>query len=209
MNARIWMDYNESVSLIDSVQSKDTEVRTVVADIYDLGDEISIREYLEVESVELVHGIEKQPEAAKAPEEAAKQPIVQRQKETAVRRMPNVLDKITEKKKEVAKELEDMIKAETRARAPEPEKVNETPAPKKEALVLPELSLQDQVRELEKIELGLDQGVFESIQLEIIKREVAGLKEAAGNIVPADDFQKNLVQIRNSRLSEVSKRLGV
>ena len=74
---------------------------------------------------------------------------------------------------------------------------------------LPELWLQDQVRELEKIELGLDQGVFESIQLEIIKREVAGLKEAAGNIVPADDFQKNLVQIRNSRLSEVSKRLGV
>ena len=208
MNARIWMDYNESVSLIDSIQSKDTEVRTVVADIYDLGDEISIKEYLGVESVELVSGIEKQPEAAKAPEEAAK-PVVQRQKETAVRRMPNVLNKITEKKKEVARELEEMIKAQTKAKVPEPEKVKGAPAPQKEALVLPGLSLQDQVRELEKIELGLDQGVFEGIQLEIIKREVAGLKEAAGNIVPADDFQKNLVQIRNSRLSEVSKRLGV
>ena len=204
------MDYNESVSLIDSIQAKDTEVRTVVADIYDLGAEISIREYLGVESAKLVKGIEKQPETGKAPEEAAKPAAQQKPKEKPTRHAPEVLARITERRKEVAKELEQMIKVEAKPKVAEPMEAEERkPEPQKESLVMPGLSLQDQIRELEKIGMGLDQGVFESIQLEIIKKEVAGLKAVMGEITPADDFQKNLVQIRNSRLSEVSKKLGV
>ena len=202
------MDYNESVSLIDSIQAKDTEVRTVVADIYDLGAEISIREYLGVESADLVKGMDKQSEGAKSAEEAAK-PAAQRPKEKPVKPTAEMLSRINERKKEVARELEEMIKVEAKPKAPEPKIAEEKPEAQKEALVLPGLSVQDQIRELEKIEVGLDQGVFESIQLEIIRKEIAGLKAAAEATIPADDFQRNLVQIRNSRLNEVSKKLGV
>ena len=202
------MDYNESVSLIDSIQAKDTEVRTVVADIYDLGAEISIREYLGIESADLVKGMDKQTEGTKAADEAAK-PAAQKPKEKQIKPTAEMLSRINERKREVAKELEEMIKVEAKPKAAEPKVAQEEPEAHKEVLVLPGLSVQDQIRELEKIEIGLDQGVFESIQLEIIRKEIAGLKAAAEATIPADDFQRNLVQIRDSRLNEVSKKLGV
>ena len=73
--------------------------------------------------------------------------------------------------------------------------------------MLPKLSLQDQISELEKIGMGIDSGAFDDEQMAIIRREVGALKKTP--ITPTDRIQKNLLDMRNARLKEVSKKMGV
>ena len=96
----------------------------------------------------------------------------------------------------IGKEFEKNIKKET-------ERI------KGEKLVLPSLSLQDQISELEKISEGLDEQVFSDEQLKIIKEEVYGLmdKIKGEKISTADEFQKSLIDLRNQKINEVIKKL--
>ncbi|MGC8586837.1 MAG: hypothetical protein ACP5K9_00915 [Candidatus Micrarchaeia archaeon] len=75
-------------------------------------------------------------------------------------------------------------------------------------LILPSLSLQDQLSELEKISEGLDEQVFDDEQLKIIVSEVKGLRERLKfEKMPAEQFQSSFIVPRNNRLMEVEEKL--
>ena len=75
-------------------------------------------------------------------------------------------------------------------------------------LIMPTLSLQDQISELEKISVGLDSSSFSPEELKIIRMEVVGLVKRK-KPAPSDDFQKNLASMRDVRLKDVSRKLGL
>ncbi len=77
-----------------------------------------------------------------------------------------------------------------------------------EDLVLPRLSVTDQIGELEKIITGLKEGAFGSDQLEVVGDELYGLSKAvkkrgAQPVVA----ESNLISLRNERLREATKEL--
>ena len=78
-------------------------------------------------------------------------------------------------------------------------------------LVMPTLSLQDQLSELDRIEAGLDRGVFDSGQMKTIISEIAGLgaaaeREDAGGM--SDDL-KGLVALRDRKISDIKGKLNI
>jgi hypothetical protein len=189
------MDYNDCVLLINSTASKDTEVRTISADVYELGPELGIREYGAQEAAAFINSINRleggnvpQPRPTQQAQEKPRR--VEQPSGTAARRP--LFGK-------VAGELETALASKPKP-APQPQ-VEEGD------LVLPKLSLQDQISELEKIGVGIDSGAFDDEQMAIIRREVGALKKTP--IAPTDKIQKNLVGMRNARLKEVSKKLGM
>jgi hypothetical protein len=185
------MDYNECVSLIDATAARDTEVRTVVADVYELGPEVGIREYDAQEAIRFINAVNRMDGGTAAQPKAAQQAQAKPQQPARVAARRPIFG-------EVAKELEGALSTR-----PKP-----IPQPQiEEDLVLPKLSLQDQINELEKISIGLAEGAFDDEQMAIINKEVGGLGRAEAT--PTDDFQKNLLRIRNARLKEVSKKLGM
>lgn len=196
------MDYNECVSLINSTEAKDREIRSVVADIYELGPEVQIREYEPKEAAGLVEMISRleviQAAQQKVPQQAEK-PV---QPGTAVDMTPYIGElkgKISDERKAIAKELESALSAADRF----------ITRPKKQEgkLVLPTLSLQDQIGELERISAGFDIRAFSGEQIAIIKNEVNGLRKV--KVTANDDFQKNLLAMRDARLKEVAAKLGI
>lgn len=76
-------------------------------------------------------------------------------------------------------------------------------------LVIPGLSLQDQIHELEGIEDGLNQKAFDSEQLKIIRQEVSGVEEAVkrASSQVIDESQKDLVEVRTRLVSEIRNKL--
>jgi hypothetical protein len=78
-------------------------------------------------------------------------------------------------------------------------------------LVMPRLSLQDQLSELEKISEGLDRGAFNEDQKKMIASEIAGMdaisaKEDAGG---QDENLKELVALRARRISDIKSKLNI
>ena len=76
-------------------------------------------------------------------------------------------------------------------------------------LVLPTLSLNDQLSELEKINLALEGNLFDDEQLGIVKAEAQGLSRSLRKGKPSQDYQKELVELRDKRLKEVLDKLGL
>ena len=81
------------------------------------------------------------------------------------------------------------------------------PSVRKNKLVLVYLSTEDQISELEKISLGLDQNVFNKEQLNTINDEIKGLKEYVDSMVKKGFESGGDSEIRNQRLDEVIKKL--
>lgn len=75
-------------------------------------------------------------------------------------------------------------------------------------LVLPRLSVTDQIGELEKIITGLKEGAFDQDQLDIVEDELYGLAKALrkGRAQPVV-AESNLTALRNQRLREATKEL--
>jgi hypothetical protein len=79
-----------------------------------------------------------------------------------------------------------------------------------ENLVLPNLSVPDQIADLEKINQGLDADIFSASQLQVVREEVNGLAERAKKSAePAEGTQKDLISLRDQRLAMVKARLGL
>lgn len=79
----------------------------------------------------------------------------------------------------------------------------------KEDLVLPRLSISDQISELEQIIEGLSENVFDKQHMQIIKKEIYGLtqeieKERKGREYKAESSstEQSLILLRDQRLSE-------
>lgn len=72
--------------------------------------------------------------------------------------------------------------------------------------VLVSLSVQDQIAELERISLGLEEGVFDKQRTGIIINEVRHLSRSVKKTKPGD-ANDDLVGLRNRRLDEVMRKL--
>ncbi|MGC8479739.1 MAG: hypothetical protein ACP5M9_03685 [Candidatus Micrarchaeia archaeon] len=81
-------------------------------------------------------------------------------------------------------------------------------ASKKNTLILVNLSTDDQINELEKISIGLDQKVFTEEQIKIIKEETNGLYNYIKTITKKGISIGGDGEIRNQRLEEVIKKLA-
>ncbi|MFP3278036.1 MAG: hypothetical protein RXO43_02370 [Candidatus Micrarchaeota archaeon] len=155
-----------------------------------IANRIEIRQYNYGEAIQSLVGVEAKEEKIKEPiEKEVTAPQEGIAVEKAASEIKNVIGSI-------GKEFEKNIKRET-------ERI------KGEKLVLPTLSLQDQISELEKISEGLDEQVFSDEQLKIIKDEVYGLRDKVKSekISIADEFQKSLIDLRNQKINEVIKKL--
>ncbi|MGC8710363.1 MAG: hypothetical protein ACP5RF_02015 [Candidatus Micrarchaeia archaeon] len=77
-------------------------------------------------------------------------------------------------------------------------------------LILPSLSLQDQISDLEKMSEGIDEHVFTDDQINMIRYEVNGLSDKIKfEKVPSnDEFQMSLIALRNQKLAEVLKKVS-
>lgn len=78
-------------------------------------------------------------------------------------------------------------------------------------LVLPTLSLQDQLSELDQIEAGLDKGVFDSEQKKTIVSEVVGLDAVAAKEVTEGmgDDAKGLISLRDYKIRDIKHKLNI
>jgi len=74
-------------------------------------------------------------------------------------------------------------------------------------LVLPNLSIQDQMHELEGILDALDQNALDLEQLKIVRLEVAGVVSSRQREKPQDDAQRALIAARDKLLSDIGNRL--
>ncbi len=82
---------------------------------------------------------------------------------------------------------------------------------KEAQLVMPKLSLQDQLSDLEKIREGLDENVFDKEQISIIREEIGGMSQilAREDASTMGSEQRELVQARNQRVKEIKGRLNI
>lgn len=203
------MNYSECVEFINGVEAYDTQDRIVVADVYNLGGQIDIKDY-EGKKVEmLVESIEQMesPVAAQA-QRMPEQNEVPRQPsqamvnvEAQIKKLPSGAQKARKEIEQAANELGAMISSAEKKFSSSVKKSDN------QKLIMVHLSLQDQISELEKISMGLDSNSFNPGQIAIIKAEVGGVMANRGR--PADDFQKSLMAVRDARLAEVSKKLGL
>ncbi|MHB1830065.1 MAG: hypothetical protein ACYCO0_01600 [Candidatus Micrarchaeaceae archaeon] len=204
------MDYNECIDMVNSAEAHDTEARSVIADIYDLGKAVEIKQYSDAEASAVIEyansaedgATEAKKEQAQQPNQILQKTYVRLQEKNPARGAGREMDA-------VAKELESAISNATKGlKAHAEERMKQArKAQEEKGLVMVTLSLQDQIGELEKISAGIDSGAFTEEQMAIIKTEVKGLMKAKG--AAHDAFQANLLGIRDGRLKEVSKKLGL
>lgn len=82
---------------------------------------------------------------------------------------------------------------------------------KEKNLAMPKLSLHDQVDDLEKIEEGLNENVFDPEQLRVIGEEVGALDKIAArqDTSKAPDDQRELLVVREQKVKEIKARLNI
>lgn len=208
------MDYEQSVDLIKGVEGEDPSARSVVVSLVESDDKVDIKEYSEKEVGQLVNFVEKvtgsliaggaaQPGTGTA-QAGTQEVAVQRNPDIRIPEAPEM--KIERKKankvfQDAGKELEKAVAGVENTISNVSEKNSG------EKLILVNLSISDQINELEKISLGLDGNVFTPEQRKIIITEVSGLYRRKPK--PVGDFQKEAAAIRDKRLKEVMDKLGL
>ena len=126
----------------------------------------------------------------------------------------NPVPSFTAKEEEAARKEFEALKEKLGGIAP---KIRELKRPRVKSgdLVLPTLSLTDQISELERIIEGVKENIFDKEHMDIVKLEVFGLNEIierserakrkqakAANAEAATTIEESLVQVRNQRLAE-------
>ncbi|MEM0086917.1 MAG: hypothetical protein QW774_00655 [Candidatus Micrarchaeaceae archaeon] len=188
------MEYADAVKLVSEIESVSTQNESVIIDPESaLKNRIQESAYKYEDAYRIissVEGLKPQP-----------QPAIQQQPLQVQRAQPTETKEVSEEiKKLVSKasiEFEESVLKEI-------EKV------KVGKLVLPTLSLQDQLSELEKINEGLDENVFNGEQLKIIRQEIFGLAETLRyeKSKSLDAFQASLAAMRAKRLEEAEAKLS-
>lgn len=104
-------------------------------------------------------------------------------------------------------ELNEVVKEAEITTPPPPQQVTIQPS----KLVLPTLSLPDQVEELNKIVDNLKRSSFSSEQLEVVREEVEGLAEALSSRseqAVEEGMERDMLYLRRARLSEALSLIG-
>jgi hypothetical protein len=81
----------------------------------------------------------------------------------------------------------------------------------KRGLVMPRLSLQDQLSDLEKIDEGVAEGIFDKEQTKIIVDEVKTISFIASHeeVEKFGEDEKEIVLMRNQKIKEIKDRLNI
>lgn len=107
---------------------------------------------------------------------------------------------------------EELAKTVKSADITPPQQAVEARAPAEGGLVLPTLSLIDQVSELDKIIDNVKNGRFDNYQMEIVREEVEGLSKAVSALPkesePSNPIEQDMLKLRRSRLSEALALIG-
>ncbi len=75
-------------------------------------------------------------------------------------------------------------------------------------LILPSLSLADQIAELERISEAIAQNVLDQRHISIVAREAYGLKSASASL-PTDQADQSLISFRDMLLEEIIRKIGL
>jgi hypothetical protein len=100
---------------------------------------------------------------------------------------------------------EELTRVMKAASVPQPPTIQPVQVKSTKNLVLPRLSLTDQVSELSKIVENLRADRFDSEQMAIVKEEVEGLSESLASerqVNPPAPFEQDLINLRRERLAE-------
>ena len=137
-------------------------------------------------------------------------PYFGKELEVAAEDVKHLVSRIGKKHaKPVAEALPKKPEAFKKVEKPEHKAAKKAEASEGEKLVLPSLSLQDQLSDLQGISDGLNEYMFGDEELSIMKAEIFGLEKIArGEKAPSDPIQKNLFEARNSKLAEVIRMLS-
>jgi hypothetical protein len=102
-----------------------------------------------------------------------------------------------------ASELADVVKASSIPASPPQQQAY---VKQSNNLVLPSLSVTDQVAELDKIIQNIKNSNFSGDQIQIVREEVIGLSKALSSepkpAPPADGIEKDMIELRQARLAE-------
>ncbi|MGC8538327.1 MAG: hypothetical protein ACP5MK_00450 [Candidatus Micrarchaeia archaeon] len=191
------LSYPEASKIIDSVSGganegvmviKSDQIMSSMLDIKEIDYENALSVLGNVPTNEGERRIEVKKPSVTPPEGAGKE-VANQEVEEAAKAITNIVGIATKKVEE------DVTKEFTRIR--------------KGKLLLPTLSLQDQINELTSISEGLDENVFDSWHMDIIRYEVSGLTEYVKyeKTKETDEFNKMLIKLRDSKLDEVNEKL--
>ncbi len=199
-----YSDYESAASLVDSMEASNVgEQATIdVGDVFANRLEVKTLKYAEADRI-LERGEVRRTETVPA---APQQPRPQAQAQVQVR-VPK--REVTRETVSAASRLRSMVGGAGKELA---ESVSTKMEQAKEAeLVMPKLSVQDQLSDLEKIKEGLNENVFNDEQLGIIVDEIKGMSQISAredtSRMSAD--QRELVLMRNQRIKEIKGRLNI
>lgn len=188
-------DYEKMVAMIDSADVQHAESSVSIDVSKALQNEFEEKELKFADVSGLLEGVK-----TEAAPEVQAQPKAQMQipKHEIGGEMQGAASKLKEMTGGISKEFAESVSKEV-------EKAKE------EGLIMPTLSLQDQLSDLEKIEEGLGAGVFDKDQIKIIVQEVTALSsiaahEGAGSF---GEEQGDTVLMRNQKIKEIKDRLNI
>ncbi len=124
--------------------------------------------------------------------------------------LPKLVSHVPDKERAAIESLQSIMNEFQSAMGRDMARVSEAvPYSKKSDAILPTLSVQDQISDLEKMIRGIDAKEFDRSQLEIIANEVHQLeKEVKENSVRAGAQDNDMVSLRNQRLASVINALS-
>jgi hypothetical protein len=191
------LDYDKIIEMVDAegAQPSDASVSIDLSSAF--ADEIEVKELKYSDVSAIVEGVE--PRKDSVPEMRQQQPEVQAP--------------VAVPKHETSKDMEGaagVLKGITGGAGNELEETvtKEVEKKKGEELVMPSLSVQDQLADLEKIAEGIKEKAFDKEQLKIISQEVAALSSEAGKGREGlGDEQLEIVMLRDHKVKEITGKL--
>ncbi len=193
------VDYDQVVDALEEMEKEGDEAKSVVINTKDA---LSYQIKTDTYDYERVCKEIAETEGGKIPE--VEEAVIKQEKINVANKMP--VKSVAKESFDAAKEIKQLIGGAGK----EFEQVVEEEAKKinKEKLVLPTLSLQDQIRELESIKEGIENRAFTDDQLSIVKSEIIGLSEQVRyeKTNSKDQFQRSLIELRNKLLGDLRNK---
>jgi hypothetical protein len=188
------IDYNKAVETLESMQKNTQGINVNLKDA--IASRLDIEEYTYKKAIEKLDKAEfkveaQHPQVQQANVQLTNEPGTNKEVLEATKEIKNIVGS-------AGKEFERTVKKE----------IKNIRGGK---LILPSLSLQDQISDLEKMSEGIDEHVFTEEQLNMIRYEVNGLADKIKFEKPIGkgDFQMSLIALRNKKLTEVLKKVSV
>ncbi len=215
------IEYNDAISIVSDVEGSGQGNRIVILRMKEiLADRVNIRWYDEQEArlaIDNAASIVPYSQAEETARPAAKKAgnigkkvgeIVKDIESVAVAPVRQAVgrsaaDMLEKDAGNAAKELRSLISGRARKNAPA-----EAARQSNDEMVMPSLSLPDQIAELDRIAMGLDSNIFNNEQLKLIRLEVTALMGSSKSEKRDEKIDMGLVSLRDQKLKSVGSRLA-